>query len=342
MKIRMFIFLAIIALAFAPGTTNAVELFLDSTIDFDKAGKTITLPLYKGMYGTDAVFYIITESSDRDLAMHLGVNWSPKLANALGTYAVQTVRKEGHTVIFKGTVDFSPMRVVIPGPKGFPPAVAKPGSIGDANYTPLITTGHGVVVNAPQVANSSGVHDSVAYIDYIAMQVTLKVVKGFYHGNEIFYISTDVSDFVNAALEESTFAPNMNAAPGIASGDPETSARAAIVHIVNGQTGVGNTERQGLSSAVLGEGFPLNVTEIHPQNQGEIPTYSPLWNVHPAVWTYEAIVDGDRILLDHHDDIIDKVETSLIISGGMGPKNHELGGLKAAGFIVNCPIMALD
>ena len=60
----------------------------------------------------------------------------------------------------------------------------------------------------------------------------------------------------------------------------------------NGPTGVDNPQRQGLNSAVMGEGSPLNVF-------GGIPTiatdYSPLWDANLGEWTPEAIEMG----IDH-------------------------------------------
>jgi hypothetical protein len=79
--------------------------------------------------------------------------------------AVQAVQLVGGQVHFAGTVDFSPERMLMPGPTGFPPALALPGAIGDADYSPLISTGDGIVLNAPQVANISGFNDSVVSID---------------------------------------------------------------------------------------------------------------------------------------------------------------------------------
>lgn len=323
---------------------GGLKVFLESTIELDEAAGTITLPLFRGTHDGEDVFYIITESSNRDDAEARGINWAPKLANAIGTVAVQSVTAPGGVVAFEGTVDFSLARVVVPGPTGFPPDVAEPGSTGDADYSPLITMGDGIVLNAPHVVRSdqTDFHDSVVSIDFAAMEVTLELVAGFYHGKDILYISTDVSDPVVAALEASTFAPNLNAAPGLASNDPDTSARAGIVPFVNGQTGEGNPERQGLQSALLDGLSPLNVTEEHPNNRGKIPLYSPLWDVHPAVWTDDAIATGQRRRLDHHDDIAEAVEDGLLVSGGAGPENPVFGGLRAAGFIVNCPIMALD
>jgi hypothetical protein len=319
------------------------QIFLTSAVHFDAVEETITLPLFKGVLPNgETTWYIITDASDLDAAERLGVNWSPKLANALGTAAVQSVVVSGDLVQFKGTVDFAPVSVLVPGATVFPPATAVPGSTGDADYSPLLTKGDGVVFNAPQVANGTGLHEKVVSISFEKMLVTLRLTPGLYHGKGILYLATDASDPVAATLEGSTFAPNMDAAPGLASNDPKTSARAAIVPIVNGQTGVGNPDRQGLVSAILGEGSPLNVTEIHPRNRGEIPIYSPLWDVHPAVWTDAAIAAGERVLVEHHAEFSRLVTDGLLVSGGSGPANPELGGLKAAGFIVNCPVMALE
>lgn len=319
------------------------EPLLTSALNFDRGAETITLPLHKGMLPNgETTWYVITDASDRAVAEQHGVNWAPKLANALGTAAVQNVRSVNGLAEFVGTVDFTPVAVLVPGPTVFPPATALPGSVGDAAYTPLITLGDGVVFNAPQVANGSGLHEKVVSINFEAMMVTLRLTAGLYHGRGILYLSTEASDPVAATLEGATLAPRMDAAPGLASNDPATSARSAIVPIVNGQTGVANPDRQGLVSAILGEGSPLNVTEIHPRDRGEVPTYSPLWDVHPAVWTDAAIAAGERRLVNHHDVIARLIADGLLVSGGAGPPNPALGGLRAAGFIVNCPIMFVE
>lgn len=329
-----------LVLAAAPATAGT-DLLVESAIAFDTAAGTITLPLHKGQHAGQDVWYVVLDSSDRADARARGVNWSPKLANALDTDAVQPVTRGALGVQFAGTVDFQPDHVVKPGPTGFPPAQAEPGSLADARYSPLITVGDGVVLNAPHVANASGRHDRVVSIDFEFRRVTLALTAGLYHGKGILYVSTEASDPAVAALESATFAPLLNAAPGIASGDPHTSARAAIIPIVNGPTGVLNPQRQGLQSAVLGEGSPLNVTEIHPRDRGEIPTYSPIWDVHPAVWSDAAIAAGTRRRIDHHEDVIDLFAAGSLVSGGAGPENFGLGGLRAADFVVNCPVMIL-
>ncbi len=333
---------ALLAAASPAIADQGIKLFMEKAIAFDPVGGTITLPLHKGRHGSQDVWYVVIDSSDRDDARARGVNWSPKLANALGTPAVQHVSEGGFGTIFAGTVDFSPEHRVVPGPTGFPPAEGTvPGSVGDAQYTPLITRGDGVVLNAPQVANASGKHDRVVSIDYAGRRVTLSLTPGLYHGKGILYISFDATDPVVAALEDSTLAPLMNHAPGLAFSDPRTSARSAIIPIVNGPTGILNPQRQGLMSALRGEGSPLNVTEIHPRNRGEIPSYSPLWDVHPAVWTDAAIAAGERRRLDHHKDVVELVRAGKLVSAGEGPANRELGGLRALDVIVNCPVVAL-
>ncbi len=61
--------------------------------------------------------------------------------------------------------------------------MAEPGSIGDADYSPLIEIdGNGIVLNAPQLARSdqTDVHDSIVSIDFAAMEVNMGLVPGFY------------------------------------------------------------------------------------------------------------------------------------------------------------------
>ncbi len=337
------LFLVVTAVVSTPApAAEGVNVFIRGAI-FNEAAGTIDLPLFTGRTTDNrTVRYIITESSNRDDARARGVNWAPKLRNALLTTAVQNVSVSGGLVVFPATVDFSPVRTVMPDPTdGFPPMSFLPGARGETGYSPLITTGNGIVLNAPHVANDSGSHDRLVSIDLIAMRVTMHVTPAFYHDKDIWYISTESSLELAAALEEATFAPNLNFAPGLGSNDPRTSARASIVPFVNGPRGATNPERQGLQSALLGQGPPLNVTIEHPNNRGEIPRYSPLWDVHLAVWTAAAIAAGARTRLTHHDEIARAAINGLLDTGGTGPQNPDLGGLRASGFLVNCPIMAL-
>ena len=124
---------AIFALLLVAGggaaTATAAAGGLPSAIKIDRAAKTATFPLFKGKTATGkATWYVITESSNRADATRRGVNYAPKLANALGTGAVQRATVAGGTVRFPGTVNFRPVQRVVAGPSGFPPSVATPGA----------------------------------------------------------------------------------------------------------------------------------------------------------------------------------------------------------------------
>ena len=320
-----------------PLPTGVQRLFINSAIKIDITGRAVTLPLFAGRSSAGKTFYVVTDSSDRDDATKRKVNYAPKLALALGTKAVEkvTVGTDG-VLTFPGTVKFGLDRTVKPGPNGFPPDAATPGAIGDAQYSPLITTDGKTVLNATQVANDSGQHNGIITIDKGAKQVTLKLLGGFTGGAKVVYLRLDASSPVVAALEESTLAANLDSAPGLGSNDPATSSRSAIVPIVNGAR-AGSADRQGLQSAVLGEGEPLNIQQTLPNDL----SYSPVWDVTPAVWSDAAIAAARRKLLTSASEVIAAITTGDLGSGGAGPSNNSLAGLKAAGFISNCPTVAL-
>ena len=322
-------------LLIAPSAASSSEVFLDSALAVDRANGSVTLPLLKGQHDGAEVWYVVTESSDKKDARRRGVNHSEKLANALGTTAVQRGRWVGGLLDFDGTVDFAPERVVVPGPQGFPPAMAQAGAVGDAQYSPLVTTNGRTVLNATQVANASGEHDAIININYKTHRVTLDTLNGFYEGSRVQYLHQEASVELVAALEGSTWAPNLDASPGLASFDRDTSARAAIIPIVNGPRGAANPQRQGLQSAVAGEGDPLNITQVVPGDND----YTPIWDVTPAVWTDGAISAGQRTRLTDHDDVADLFEQGLLTSAGGGPANASLKGLRALPGISNCPVV---
>ena len=72
------------------------------------------------------------------------------------------------------------------------------------------------------------------------------------------YLSLDASSPLAAALEKATFAPKLGAIT-VGNDDSAFSAVERIFITANGPTGVDNPQRQGLNSAVMGEGSPLNV-----------------------------------------------------------------------------------
>jgi hypothetical protein len=309
-----------------------------SVIALDEKALTVTLPLYKGTTSKGApTYYIVTDASSAALATRYGVNRAPKLTRALGTKAVQTVTSNSSGFVFPGTVDFSHKPTVVPGATGFPPKEAKPGAVGDSRYSPLITTGDGNVIDAPQVANGTGIGNGVVSIDYKAKTVTLKLLDGFVGGAHNYYVRTDGSIPLLAAIESSTYAPNLNSAPGLGSDDPATSARSGIVPVVNGPlAAAGADQRQGLDSALLGQGPPENVEQDPPGSRG----YSPLWDVTPAVWTQPAISGHRVVRLKSFPEIAKAVKAGDITSGGKGPKNAALG-IDELGAVSNCSIVSI-
>ena len=109
------------------------QSLLRSAFAVDGQAETITLPVFKGRTAAGApTWYVVVDSSSKTDAAKRGVNFAPRLRNALGTKAVQKARLAGQTVVFSGTVDFSPARVVVPSTDGFPPTKFAPGAIGDA------------------------------------------------------------------------------------------------------------------------------------------------------------------------------------------------------------------
>ena len=328
------------ALASDGGSGGGVQV-LTASARVDVAHEQVTLPLLKGSFQGSTVWYVVTDDSDRADAQARGLNYVPKLANALGTKAVQRATKLADgTLAFSGGVDFSPVRSVVPGPAGneFAGGSYTPGAVGDASYSPLVTTGDGVVLDATPVQNASGRHDSVVTIDTAARTVTLASFFGFWNGHRTVYLHQDASSPVVAAAEGSIYAANLDAAPGLGSNEVKTSARSAILPIVNGAVGTTNPARQGLNSALRGEGDPLNINQDIPgQGNGR---YSPVWDVHPVIWTQAAINSGQRRLLVSGSDVAGAFSHGLITGGG-GPANASLGGFPAGGFISNCPLVAL-
>lgn len=332
---------------------------LPSAIDIDPVAGTVTLPLFRASGpGGDDVYYVLTESSSLSDALSLGLNWSPKLANALGTEAVQEATVEGDgrfdprspRMRFSGTVDFAPEREVVPGPEGFPLDAenSRPGSVGDEAYSPLVTTpDREVVFDAPHVENATGAHDAVVALDRDSMTVTLRLVAGFYEDRGVLYVSTDAYPADVAALEGATFAPTLAAAPAPGDRSLETAAREPIFPVVNGPMGEDNPQRQGLRSAVAGEGGPLNVVRSEqvcddPADPTDCSVfYSPLWDVHPVAWTEQAIDAGERRLLTDHEEIIELAVAGDLVSAGGGPVNTLLGNVRAADAAVNCPLVSV-
>lgn len=198
-------------------------------------------------------------------------------------------------------------------------------------------------ITAAEEAEARAVlHDSVVSIcpgeDGEPGTVTLELVLGFSFGRPVFYLSTDASAGIAAALEGAVYAPAMADIP-VGRDDSLFSSIERIFGFTNGPfndfTPEGETspevnpQRQGFNSAIRGEGGPLNIL-------GGIPTiatdYSPLWDLNLGEWTQEAIDRGYRSRTTEEFQILGFVERGFVT----GPGGQPYG---STGIIINCPIV---
>ena len=167
-------------------------------------------------------------------------------------------------------------------------------------------------------------------INFSKLTVDLRISSGYSNGRSVHYISTDSSDPVAAALEGSTYAPSLNAAPK-AGDDSTASSRASLAAFVNGQTGATNPERQGLTSALKDGLDPLNLLFWTP-NQGR---YSPLWDVHFAIWSTSRVITSTNPAVKNRSVLAGLVSKEVIT--GLGGSTFGL-----IGAVVNCPILSSE
>jgi len=307
------------------------QTVLKSALSVDGMKHTVTLPLYRGTHNGATVWYIITDASDSSEAKRLNVVYSPNLAN-IGDGALQHVTKSADGYVFAGVPTFSNRRTYIPSKSGFPPTSAKPGSVGDANYSPFVRAdGVPGVLNAPIVASGEGnfdvtshtnTEDRVVAIDAKAKTVTLVLARGFVDGKPVNYLSTDASDPVAATVERATYAPKLKLA--------NAAAVIPIGVVIEGPRSPGNG--QGLAFLALDTplekpvtpsnaasiGSPFNVLSLapNPANLYAPNGYSPLWDV--------------RVLPKGRATQIKDFAT------------FAASGPKPAGFVVNCPVIAFE
>ncbi len=237
-------------------TLDAANQTITSALRVDLTRDFATLPLYRGTADGMTVWYVITDVSDAEIAMQLGVNHSPKLANAgdLCPSCVQEVTSADPVlgqaeVEFQGAPDFSPERTLVAGPTNFPPESFTVGAVADAQYSPFVTVvgPGGAVYNAPIVATGDGpfdvtthadTHDRTLGIDTENMTADLLFVRGFSNGEAILYLSFDSSDAFTATIERSTFVPALADLAFANGGGRADSARASIFTFANAQTGL--------------------------------------------------------------------------------------------------------
>ena len=316
------------------------------------------LPLRRGTAAGHLVYYVITDASDQTLAMQLGVNFTPKLANVAGTSAVQLSSSTHPTsIIVPAGVDFSPMHVLVAGPGGFPPSAAAPGAVGNQGYSPLVQLPNGMVINAPQIGDgmstdsSDKTHwaDKVNSVDFVHNTVTYNETNGCYEKQSVHYLSFDSSVALAAAIEDVTLAPALNNVPFPDCGTRDINvapppggfinpgcARESLIAFTNGQTGKDNVQRQGLNAAILDGHSSMNILEDVPNIGGQF-NYSPMWDIHLVQWD-ASIQIPDRL---RQTDFATAEALVGSQTQSITPSGTTSNTFQSSGFIVNCPLVSI-
>jgi hypothetical protein len=316
---------------------------------------TVTFPLRQGMAAGHAVYYVITDASDRAVAQQLGVNFTPKLANAAATSAVQhSSSSDPASISVSAGVDFSPARVLVASATGFPPSSAAPGAIGNTGYSPLVELPSGVVINAPQIgdgANTNGsdkTHwaDKVEAVDSARHTVSYDETNGCYEDQSVHYVSFDASAAGPAAIEDVTYAPALGGVPSADCGTNDINAtrpfinpgcaRESLIAFVNGQTGRDNVQRQGLNAAILDHESPLNILEDVPNSGGQF-NYSPMWDIHLVHWN-DTVPLASRLRQTDFataEGLVGQKAQSITAAGTLSDT------FQTTGFLVNCPLISI-
>lgn len=347
----------------------ASKFTIKSTIAVNLTRHFARAPLFQGMFNGQPVWYVITEASDEGVASDLGLNFSPRLANAAAP-SVQQVASSNSIlgrgmVTFAGAPNFSPTRVVTPGPKGFPPAAFAPGANADAKYSDLVRVqGTTVVYNAPIVAvgagpfdvtNHTNTHDRLIGIDTAKMTADLVMVRAFSHGKDILYHSFSASNPLAAPIERGTFVPLLGMVSPPSTRTTQEGARSSIFAFVNGQTGPMSPPAQGLNHVILDGGGTKdaslqnadvleklriggdahNVLDSFPtlRDPALARLYSPLWDLQLVKWSDEAIARGANTAQ------MDANQIRQLAAQGVVHADDNLP-LVTVDIIVNCPVIA--
>ena len=315
-------------------------------------------------------YYVITEASDRSMATILGVIYSPRMANAIGSGGEQNGKWTEHgRLVFDGYVDFSPKRSLVAGGTsddgllvGFPPAEVNPGAIASDSWSSYVVLPSGIVINAQMVANETGIHDRIPNpagnrqeneddlnnpnlaIDQAS--VVMQLLDGWQDGRPYyFHIVTDTSDPAPAAIELGVFAPRLANLPTF--GAFPGGSMLPFSPTANGRTsdngdGLGV---QGLNTASISDRQvqdPTNTFPIDPSDE----RYSPMWDAHITEFT---VPENERPILTSFDQINELMASGVLrpfrgnplTETGSNPLTNTLSDLLTpTGAIINCPVVS--
>ncbi|MDE2483463.1 MAG: hypothetical protein KGN02_14905 [bacterium] len=314
--------------AASAATVARGDLGITSALNVNTTTHTATLPLRRGHVGAKTVWYVVTDASTAAAARSYGVNYAPSLGD-LGAAALQRATKDARGELhFAGGVDFAPTRTYVPSAGGFPPKSATPGGIADAAYSPFVQIGK-TILNAPilatgnapfDVTKHTNTEDRVIAIDTKKMTVTLVLARGFSNDKPIYYVSTEASDPVAASVERATFVPRLAKAQasgeipiGVVVNGPQTGSAPQGLTFLTLHTPLGADATAANVKQIMSS---FNVLSIAPNLATRYAEngYSPLWSVQVVGKSAKRVTNYSA---------------------------YAALGAKAAGFVVNCPFVAL-
>lgn len=291
-----------------------------------EARSKITMPLVKGFYDGQEIYYINTEASDAGLAAADGTTFVPKLTNAITVGATADLF---HVTNFaqpnivdsvpnplgpSNTVtDYSPLWQVhlVTWQTGFTPhALTSEDAVIAARDAGMVTvTATNIVVNCAVMVTPWSTFPGAIEIEIEAdaqeiSTITLPLVKGFVNGKEVFYLNTEASDKNVAIADGTTFAPKLMYAHA-------SGAEADIFPVF----GNANPAQHNIIDSIP---TPVGPTNTDPQ-------YSPLWDVVPVRFVNQSMAAYPLI---RSVDMIHDLETRGVVTVGPEP-----------GVIVNCPVV---
>lgn len=320
---------SLVALTVGMPVSAASGIFLPNTISVNRQQHTAVLPLRKGGVHGKAVWYIVTDASDAATAKRLGVVYAPDIAS-IGAPATQNAKDVNGELQFEGAPDFNPTRSYIVSKNGFPPSSFRPGAVADVAYSPFVhVQGWPGIINASIVAIGSGPYDVTEHTNtadrLIAIDTTNKtgtfaLAQGFVNDKPVLYLSTEASAALPATVERAIYTPKLAKA--------QASSTIPIGVVANGPM---NANPQGLAYLALHTplaqdatranadtiGSPFNVLSLVPSLGSPYTQngYSPLWAV----------------------ELVGKASTRLTNFAQVAAANPQ-----KAGFLVNCPVVALQ
>ncbi len=316
----------------------------ESSFILSKTNIPVQIPMHKGIFNSNSTFYIITDSSDKDLAEKITekqgwkVELAPPLSNtpetALQKIFVFTNGVAGDGIygyqpnVFSSTpsqLEYSPLSSVVEveWKKGqnktiFESAeeILKAKEGGRINFKET-----GIVINTPQIIwpegqmtirddqpitdNSSYIGGQITEINEEEMSVTFIAHRGWGpDGRTIYYIVTDATPSGPAEMMGVPHTP-------INSELITSSAAVDLFQFQNGIKGTGPMGFQpGIASAALGD-----------------ETYSPIWRIYNIEWNNPQ----NAKILETRFDIDSASDEDLLTVSIARPMNSD--------HLVNCPFI---